>query len=114
MLRSWGTPAYPGFGDAKDYAEHRDLIGALALLPRSRNRSLQDKPYREKLVAYATENVLTQTLCEALYQSNPNVATYVQDNPTSGLSAVTDFGKGHIAQRTAMYVAVAKMAWAAP
>ncbi len=107
-------PAGHGFADAKDYAEHRNLIGALALLPRSRNRSLQDKPYREKLVAYATENVLTQTLCEALYESNPNVATYVQDNPGAGLSAVTDFGKSHIAERAAMYVAVAKKVWAIP
>lgn len=107
-------PAAHGFADAKDYAEHRNLIGALVLLPRSRNRSLQDKPYREKLVAYATENVLTQTLCEALYESNPNVATYVQDNPGAGLSAVTDFGKSHITSRTAMYVAVAKKVWAMP
>jgi hypothetical protein len=107
-------PAAHGFTDAKDYAEHRNLLGALALLPRSRNRSLQDKPYREKLVAYATENVLTQTLCEALYESNPNVATYVHDNPGTGLSAVTDFGKSHIAERAAMYVAVARQAWAMP
>lgn len=107
-------PATHGFADAKDYLEHRNLIGALALLPRSRNRSLQDKPYREKLVAYATENVLTQTLCEALYQSNPNVATYVQENPTAGLVAVTDFGKDHITERAAMYVAVAKKVWAMP
>ncbi|WP_228768265.1 DUF262 domain-containing protein [Limnohabitans sp. DM1] len=107
-------PTNHGFVDAKDYAEHRNLIGALALLPRSRNRSLKDQPYREKLVAYATENVLTQTLCDAFYQSNPNVARYVQNNPNSGLSAVTDFGKSNIMERTAMYVAIAKRAWAAP
>lgn len=107
-------PSAHGFADAKDYSEQRNLIGALALLPRSRNRSLQDKPYREKLLAYATENVLTQTLCDALYQSNPNVATYVQDNPTAGLTAVTDFGKSHIEERTSMYVAIAKKVWAMP
>lgn len=107
-------PPAHGFADAKDYADHRNLIGALALLPRSRNRSLRDKPYREKLVAYATENVLTQTLCEALYESNPSVSTYVQDNPGARLSAVTDFGKSHIAERSAMYVAVAQKVWAIP
>jgi uncharacterized protein with ParB-like and HNH nuclease domain len=107
-------PAVHGFGDAKDYSEHRDLIGALALLPRSRNRSLQDMPYLKKLDAYATENVLTQTLCEALYQNNPNVTTYVQNNPTAGLIAVTDFGKDHIAKRAAMYVEAAKKVWAKP
>jgi hypothetical protein len=107
-------PAAHGFGDAKDYAETRNLIGALALLPRSRNRSLQDKPYRDKLVAYATENILAQTLCAALYQSNPNVAAYVQANPTVGLSAITDFAKADVAERSAMYVAVAKQAWQMP
>src|SRR5450755_1157707 len=58
---------------------------ALALLPRSRNRSLNDTPYRDKLAAYATENVLAQTLCAAFYQNNPNVAQYVASNPSMGL-----------------------------
>lgn len=107
-------PSTHNFVDAKDYAEQRDSIGALTLLPRARNRSLQDKPYREKLVAYATENVLTQTLCEALYLNNPNVATYVQDNPASELTAIADFGKNHIEKRAAMYVSVAKKVWTAP
>lgn len=111
---SAALPSTHGFSDAKDYAEHRNLFGALALLPRSRNRSLQDKPYREKLVAYATENVLTQTLCDALFQSNPNVATYVQDNPTAGLAPIADFGKSDIGNRAAMYVAVAQQLWQAP
>jgi len=107
-------PPTHGFVDAKDYTEQRNLVGALALLPRGRNRSLRDKPYREKLVAYATENVLTQTLSDAFYQSHPNVATYVLENPTSGLAAVADFARNHIAERTSMYVAVAKKAWAIP
>lgn len=107
-------PTNHGFTDAKDYDDQRNLIGALSLLPRSRNRSLQDRPYREKLEAYSTENILTQTLCEGLYESNPNIATYVQSTPEIGLSAVTDFGKKHIADRTAMYVAVASKVWATP
>lgn len=111
---SAALPVAHGFADAKDYSEHRNLIGALALLPRSRNRSLQDKPYREKLEAYATENVLTQSLCEAFYKNNPNVAAYVQENPDAGLSAVTDFGKSHIAERVEMYISVAKKVWAMP
>lgn len=107
-------PATHGFADAKDYAETRNRVGALALLPRSRNRSLQDKPYREKLIAYATENVLAQTLCDALYQSNPNVASYVSENPTMALSAISDFDKDHVNARTTMYIAVAKQAWKMP
>lgn len=117
LKEAFDPPSLPmthGFSDAKDYAESRNLFGALALLPRSRNRSLQDKSYREKLVAYATENVLAQTLCDALYQSNPNVATYVQDNPAIGLAPISDFAKSDIGNRATMYIAVSQQVWQSP
>jgi uncharacterized protein with ParB-like and HNH nuclease domain len=107
-------PATHGFSDAKDYGDSRNLFGALVLLPRSRNRSLQDKAYRDKLAAYATENVLAQTLCAALYQNNPNVATYVQANANIGLGAIPDFSKSDVANRAAAYVSVAQQVWLAP
>jgi uncharacterized protein with ParB-like and HNH nuclease domain len=107
-------PATHGFTDSKDYLDQRNLLGALVLLPRSRNRSLQDKAYRDKLAAYATENVLTQTLCDALYSSNPNVASYVATNPAVALAAVPDFSKSDIAARAATYTAIAHHVWAAP
>lgn len=107
-------PSAHGFSDSKDYLDHRNLLGALVLLPRSRNRSLQDKSYRDKLEAYATENVLTQTLCNALYASNPNVASYVAKNPAVGLAPVADFSKADIATRAATYTAIAELIWAVP
>lgn len=107
-------PVSHGFTDQKDYAESRNLFGALTLLPRSRNRSLQDKAYRDKLAAYGTENVLVQTLCDAFYQNNPNVATYAAANPHIGLAAITDFSKADIAKRSGIYVSVAQQVWQAP
>lgn len=107
-------PTEHGFADHKDYLDQRNLLGALVLLPRSRNRSLQDKAYRDKLAAYATENVLTQTLCDALYSSNPNVAGYVAANPDVGLVAVADFAKSDIAARATTYTAIANHVWVAP
>lgn len=107
-------PTPHGFSDAKDYAESRNLIGALALLPRSRNRSLQDKAFRDKLAAYSTENVLAQTLCDALYQNNPNVAAFLLTNPSVGFAAVADFSKANIAQRANAYVAVSQQIWTSP
>lgn len=107
-------PSSHGFADAKDYAESRNLFGGLALLPRSRNRSLQDKAYREKLSAYGTENVLVQTLCDAFYQNHPNVAAYVSANSCVGLDAIADFSKTDIAKRSATYVAVAQQVWQSP
>ncbi len=107
-------PSAHGFSDSKDYLDQRNLLGALVLLPRSRNRSLQDKAYRDKLAAYATENVLTQTLSDALYASNPNVASYVAENPEIELAPVADFSKADIAIRAATYTAIAGLIWAAP
>lgn len=107
-------PTSHGFTDAKDYAESRNLFGALILLPRSRNRSLQDKAYRDKIQAYATENVLAQTLCDAFYQNNPNVATYVAANPKIYLAAIADFAKTDIARRGSAYLEVAQLIWQAP
>ena len=107
-------PATHGFVDAKDYLEQRNLLGALILLPRSRNRSLQDKSYKEKLSIYATENVLAQTLNPAFYGSNPDVAKFIAARPVVGLTPVPDFEKGSIVARAAAYTALAELIWAAP
>lgn len=107
-------PKDHGFSDVKEYSESRNLIGALALLPRSRNRSLQDKPYRQKLGAYATENILVQTLCNNLYTNNPNVASYVTDHPELQLHAIDDFSKADIDLRAEFYTQIAKIIWAKP
>lgn len=107
-------PATHGFVDAKDYSEQRNLLGALILLPRSRNRSLQDKSYEEKLAIYATENVLAQTLHPAFYGNNPDVAKFIAARPGVGLASFADFDKGSIALRGATYTALAELIWAAP
>ncbi len=107
-------PAEHGFVDAKDYAESRNRIGALALLPRSRNRSLQDKIYSEKLPVYATENVLTQTLGQSFYTNNPNVDRYLAENLLMGFTALPQFGKAEIAKRASSYTAVAAQVWKKP
>lgn len=103
-----------GFADAKDYLEQRNLIGALILLPRSRNRSLQDKSYKEKLPAYATENVLAQTLTPAFYENNPDVARFIDAKPGVGLQAEIDFEKSSIAARGGAYTALAQLMWESP
>ncbi|MCQ6259810.1 DUF262 domain-containing protein [Pseudomonas sp. Q11] len=107
-------PTEHGFVDAKDYAEQRNRIGALALLPRSRNRSLQDKTYSEKLSAYSTENILTQSLCNSFYANNPNMGKYLTENSLITFSALPEFGKDEIAKRASSYTAVAGQVWKKP
>lgn len=107
-------PATHGFSDARDYEEARSKIGALALLPRSRNRSLQDLPYRDKLKVYATEGSLTQTLDVGIYTNNPKVATFLANNTTVKLGAIADFVKADITARASAYLEIAKLIWKAP
>ncbi|WP_404487130.1 DUF262 domain-containing protein [Pseudomonas sp. HT11] len=107
-------PTEHGFADAKDYAEQRNKIGALALLPRSRNRSLQDKSYDQKLAQYATENILTQSLGASFYANNPNVTNYLIANPKITFSALPEFGKDEIEKRSSAYKAVAEQEWKKP
>ena len=107
-------PASHGFIDTKDYSVSRNRISALIPLPRSRNRSLQDKPYREKLNAYATENILAQSLTSELYVNNPVVRKYIAANTHIGLAPISDFGKTELSARSNMYNSIAKEIWGRP
>jgi uncharacterized protein with ParB-like and HNH nuclease domain len=107
-------PQDHGFTDPIEYGDARNLIGALALLPRSRNRSLQAAAYRDKLAVYATENILVQALCSAFYQNNPTITRFTEDNPAICLSAIDDFSKAGITSRANVYAAIAQKVWAAP
>lgn len=107
-------PTAHGFNEYRDYEDSRDNIGALALLPRSRNRSLQDATYRDKLSIYANEGVLTQTLDKGFYANNPKVIAFFTENPSLKLNAIADFGKADIASRANAYVEIAKLVWKMP
>jgi hypothetical protein len=113
ILRSAPTDSRTlGFATANEYLQERNKLGALVVLPRSRNRSLQDKPYADKLVAYATENVLAQSLSAGWYANNPAVAALVASYPE--LQPVSDFNKNALAQRSALYTKVAEAVWSKP
>ncbi len=107
-------PDTHGFQDEADYSVTRNLIGGLALLPRSRNRALQDKSYREKLPVYAKENVLVQTLTEGFYQSNPKVSAYLAIYSSLVLGEISEFTKTSIDSRGESYKEISKRIWQAP
>jgi hypothetical protein len=107
-------PISHGFSDAKDYAESRNLLGALVLLPRGRNRSLQGLAYHEKLDAYSTENILCQSLGKNLYLNNPNVKAYLVQNKELKMVAIDQFSKANIAERAGLYIELSKLIWEKP
>jgi len=88
----------------------RDGIGSLILLPRGRNRSLQDKGYLEKRVVYGTENVLALSLTEAFYQNHPNATNYIA-NEKAPLAAIPSFTAEAHAARGELYKWIATRIW---
>lgn len=102
------------FVDEAEYGVLRNKIGALVLLPRSRNRSLQDKPYSGKLEVYKTENVLTKTLTSSFYENNPLITKFMDSHKDIHLSKMDEFGKPEIKARAELYTNIAQMIWAMP
>jgi hypothetical protein len=113
VLRSNAADATSlGFASDGDYTTRRNLLGALVVLPRSRNRSLQDKSYGDKLAAYATENVLAQSLSPGFYESNPAVAELRAK--FSEMSPIARFDQAALGARSALYTKVAAAVWTKP
>ena len=54
-----------------DFAEYRNRIGGLLLLPKSFNASYGDLTYAEKLPHYNTQNLLARSLHPQCYEHNP-------------------------------------------
>jgi len=59
------------FQHPADFAEHRNRIGDLLLLPKSFNASYGGKPYSDKLDHYFSQNLLAKSLHPNCYQHNP-------------------------------------------
>jgi hypothetical protein len=98
------------FGHPADFAEHRNRIGGLLLLPKSFNASYGDLTYEDKLPHYNTQNLLSRSLHPQCYEHNPGFLRFVQH---SGLEFKphSHFKKADIEQRSELYRELAKRIW---
>lgn len=98
------------FDSEIEYRSARDRIGALVLLQRSKNRSVQDRPYSEKLNVYATQNILAQSLHPVAYESNPAFKRFTN---RAGLNfrPMQQFGRSEVEERQRLAVALAGEVW---
>ena len=98
------------FDHAADFAEWRNRIGGLLLLPKSSNASYNDLPYVDKLPYYNTENLLARSLHPQCYEHNPGFLRFKRDN---GLQFVPhkEFGTAALQQRYHLYRQVAELVW---
>jgi uncharacterized protein with ParB-like and HNH nuclease domain len=98
------------FQHPEDFAEQRNRIGGLLLLPKNFNASYGDLPYEEKLPHYNTQNLLARSLHPQCYDHNPGFLRFVQE---SGLpfKAYEHYKKADMEERGTLYRLLAERIW---
>lgn len=87
-------------------------MGALLLLHKSINASLNDAKYSYKLSKYCSNegNIYTESLGQLAYQNNPKFKKFISDNQLN-FKAYDQFGKAEINERIALLVQLVKLVW---
>ncbi len=88
----------------------RDRIGSLILLPRGRNRSLQDKGFLDKLPVYATESILASSLSADFYENHPNVDAHISTTNLP-MTPIVSFSESSLELREELYRTLADRIW---
>jgi hypothetical protein len=98
------------FQHAADFAEYRNRIGGLLLLPKSFNASYGALPYEEKLEHYNGQNLLARSLHPLCYERNPGFLRFVSE---SGLpfSPHLQFKSADLDARQNLYRLLAEQVW---
>ncbi len=98
------------FANASEFAEYRNRIGGLLLLPKSFNASFGDLPYAEKRHHYLGQNLLARSLNEKAYDHNPGFRRFIAE---SGLPFVAHarFKKADLEARQDLYRRLAERIW---
>jgi hypothetical protein len=98
------------FSHPADFAEHRNRIGGLLLLPKSFNASYGALPYADKLPHYNTQNLLARSLHPQCYDHNPGFLHFKEH---SGLPFVPhpEFNKADLETRSQLYREIAEHIW---
>lgn len=96
----------------EEFERYRNQLGALILLPRDINRSLQDKPYDYKVAKYQPENILAKSLNVEGYQNrnNPQFFRWI-DREGFPFKGYSKFDKSAIGERQALYEQIAQKIW---
>lgn len=93
-----------------EFAEYRNRIGGLLLLPKKSNASYGDLPYAEKREHYLKENLLAQSLHERAYERNPGFLQFIEE---SGLpfQEYPEFRRAELDKRQRLYQHLAEQVW---
>lgn len=105
----WFTDEY---ADQEEFRRWRNSFGALLLLHKSINASLNDSRYDYKLSKYCSNegNIYTESLGQLAYQNNPKFKKFIADNGLK-FKAYDQFGKAEITERVSLLVQLVRLVW---
>lgn len=98
------------FTTENEFAQFRNRIGDLLLLPKNFNQSYSDNPYSKKVDHYFGQNLLAKSLNDKCYTNNPGFQSYLE---RSGLpfKPYLEFTKENIDERQKLYENICKEIW---
>ena len=98
------------FDSSDDFYWWRNHVASLLLLPADVNRSLQDKAYSEKVLAYAGQNFYARSFATTAYQHQPRFKAFLETHHLP-FEEFDTFGKEEQRKRRALVEALVKLVW---
>ena len=100
------------FTDQNDFNQWRNSVGALLLLHKSINASLNDAEFNYKLQTYCSNegNIYSESLGQQAYNNNPQFKRFIEENNLPFKPYVA-FGKPEITERNQLLVQLVKLVW---
>ena len=98
------------FSSAADFAEYRNRVGGLLLLPKSFNSSYGDLPFAEKLPYYFGQNLLAKSLHKDCYEHNPGFMRF-KENVSLPFKPHSEFKKKNMDDRQVLYRKIVELVW---
>lgn len=98
------------FGTEEEFKHFRNKFGGLLILPKDKNRSLQDMEYKDKVKKYDSENLLARSLNKNCYINNPSFIRFINDKKLD-FKYYNKFNKSEFIQRNNLYKDLCKRIW---
>jgi|LFRM01.1.fsa_nt_gb uncharacterized protein with ParB-like and HNH nuclease domain len=98
------------FSTEEEFKDFRNRFGGLLILPKDKNRSLQDMEYSKKVIKYDSENLLARTLNQNCYNNNPLFLRFMNNTQLS-FKPYAQFNKAELIERQSLYKQICKKIW---
>jgi len=99
------------FASDSSFQEARNRFGALLLLPKSVNASLNDLEVQKKIPVYVKHNALARLTHEDALRNEPKLRAKVESLPVKHESIIGEMDEAQIAKRISLYKAMCEEIW---